>query len=91
MYQCVVIKFNVISIEEKYLIFDMWGSAYVGELFPVFNPPVSINIPIWFVIYCPVQWDVEVEIFGVPFGLVQNDGWHEALPIGLGKYNECAP
>ena len=35
---------------------------------------------------CPVQWDVVMEIFGVLLGLVNNDGRHEALPISSGKY-----
>ena len=75
----------VVSIEEKYLIVDRGGAAYVGGLGNGFNPFVSIHIPIWCVMDYPVQWDVEVDILGVLLGLVQNDGWHEALPISSGK------
>ena len=40
---------------------------------------------------CPVQWNVDVEIFGLLLGLVYNDGWHEAFTIDLGKYKYRAP
>ena len=28
----------------------------------------------------PAQWDIIVDILLVLLGLVQNDGWHEAIP-----------
>ena len=75
-----------VSTKEKYLIVDRGGAACVGELGHGFNPPSSIHIPRWFVMDCPFQWDVEVDIFGVLLGLVHYDGWHEILPISLVKY-----
>ena len=46
VYQYAVIKVAVVSIEEKYMIFDRGCAAYVGELGHVFKPPVYIYIPI---------------------------------------------
>ena len=85
MYKCAVIKVAVISIEDNYLIFYREGAAYVGELGHGFNPPASIHISRWCVMDFPDQWNVEVGIFGVLLGLVINNGWHEALIIGLVK------
>ena len=73
------------SIKENYLIVDIGGAEFVGELGHRFKPPVYFHITIWCVMEYTVQWRVEVDIFGVLLGLVQNDGWHEALPIGLVK------
>ena len=69
------------SIKENYLIVDRGGAVYIGELGHGFNPPVSIHIPICCVMECPVQWNVEVDIFVVLLVLVQNYGWHEPFPI----------
>ena len=80
----------VMSTKKYYLIVDRGGAAYVGELGHGFKAPVSIHIPIWCVMDCTVQWDVEVEILGVLLGLVHNYGRHEALTIGSGKDNLCA-
>ena len=73
------------SIKEQYLIFDRGGSAYVLELGHELYLPVYIHITIWCVMDFPVQWDIEVEILGVLFVLMHNDGWNEALPIRLVK------
>ena len=70
------------SIEEKYLIFYRGGSVYVGSLVHGFKPPLYIHMPIWCVMDCPVQWDVEVEILGLLLGLVHNDRLQEALLLG---------
>ena len=51
-----------VAVEEKYLIVDRGGAAYVGELDHGFKPPISIHIPRWCVVDCTVQWDVEVDI-----------------------------
>ena len=75
------------STKEKYLIFDRGGVAYVEELCRGFKPPVSMHIPIWYVMDFPFQWDVGVEILVLLLGLMHNYGWHEALPISLGKDN----
>ena len=74
-----------ISIKEKYLIVVSGGTTYSGELGRSFNPPISIHIPIWFLVEYPVQWDVEVEILGVLLYLVKINGQNEAFPIGSGK------
>ena len=50
------------------------------------KPPVSVHVAIWYVMDCPVQWDVVMDILGVLLGLVNNYGRHEELPISLGKY-----
>ena len=76
-YQCAVIKVAVMSIGENYLIFDRGGTTYIGELGRGFKPPVSLYIPIWCVMECPVQLDVEVNICRVLLVLVHNDGWNE--------------
>ena len=39
----------------------------------------------------PVQWDIIVDILVVLIGLLQDDEWHKALTIILGKGKECAP
>ena len=67
------------------MIISGGGTAYVGELVHVLKPPASIHVAIWCVMYCPVQWDVVMEILGVILGLVNNYGRHEALSIILGK------
>ena len=85
MYKCVAVKLAAMFIKNCFIV-DKGGAKYVGGLFHVFNPPISIHTPIWFVLECPVQWKVEVDIFGVLLGLVHTYGWHKALPIGLGKY-----
>ena len=72
---------NVMSINEKYMIFYMGGTAYVGRLGHGFKPHISIFIPIWCVMDCPFQWYVEVEILVVLIGLVHNDWLHEEFPI----------
>ena len=46
IYQYAVIKVDVISIEENFLVVDKGGAAYVGELGHGFNPPVTIHISI---------------------------------------------
>ena len=77
---------TVISIGEKYLIVDRGGATYIGKFGHGFKPSFSIHITRWCVVDSPVQWDLEVEILVVLLGLVQNDGWHEALTVSLGKY-----
>ena len=62
------------SIEENYLIFDRGGAAYVVELGRGFNPPISIHIPVYFVVEYLVHWDDEVDILGVFLCLVDNYG-----------------
>ena len=61
-------------VEEKYLIVDKVGAAYIGELGCGFKPPISIHIPRWCVMDFPFQWDFEVDILGVLLGLVHNYG-----------------
>ena len=73
------------SIGKNDLIVDMEGNTYVGKLGRGFKTTVSIHIPIWCVMDCPVQWYFEVEILGVLLCLVHNNGRHEAFPIGSGK------
>ena len=68
------------------MIVDRGGAAYAVELGRGFKPPVYIYIPIWCVMEFPVQWYFEVEILGVLIRFVHNYGWHEAFPIGPGKY-----
>ena len=80
-----IAEMTIVSIEEEYLIFDRGGTAYVVELGHGLKPPVYIHVAIWYVMDCPVQWDVVMEILGVLLGLVKNDGRHEALPISSGK------
>ena len=77
---------TIVSIKEEYLIFDRGGTAYVGELGHGLKPPIYIHVSIWFVMDCPVQWDIVMEILGVLLGLVNNERRHDALPISLGKY-----
>ena len=74
------------SIKEDYLIVDMGGGVSVGELVHGLNLPVSIHVYRWCVVDCPVQWDVVMEILGLLFGLVNNDGSHEAFPISSCEY-----
>ena len=90
-YKFRVIKVAVTSTEENYLIVDRGGTAYVVELGHGFKPPVTIHIPIWCVMDFPVQWNAEVDVFGVLIGLVHNDGWQEALTIGSGKDKSREP
>ena len=52
-------------IEEQYIIVDKGGAAYLGELGYGFKRPISIYIPRWCAVDCPLQWDVELEILGV--------------------------
>ena len=67
-------------------IVKAYGSAaYIGKLGYGFKPTVSVNITRWCIPDSPFQWDFEVDILGVILGLVNNDGWHEALPIIVGK------
>ena len=68
---------TVVSIKEKYMIVYRGGAAYVGELDCGFKPPVSIHIPRWCMMDCPVQWDVEVDILRVLIGLVHKNEWNE--------------
>ena len=86
-----VAEVTVMSIKEKYLIFDRGGTIYVVELGHGFKIPVSIHTPIWCVMDCLVYWDVEVEILRLILGLVQNDGGHKAFPTRPGKDRKCAP
>ena len=72
-------------IEENYLIFDSGCAAYTGEFISIFNLLVSIFIPVWFVVDYPVQWYFEVDICLVILFMVDSDGRHESLPIGLAK------
>ena len=76
---------TIVSVEEDYLIFERGGTPHVGELGHGLKTPVSINVAIWCVMYCPFQWDVAMVILGVLLGLVKNDGRHEAFPIRSGK------
>ena len=78
--KCAVIKVDTIYIKEKYLIVDSVGATYGRELGHGFNPTVSINIPLWCLVYYPFQWDVELEI------LVQNYGLNESFTIRSVKY-----
>ena len=87
--KCVVVKVAVMSIEENFLIVDSGGATYSRELVQLFYSTVSIHISRWCVVYYPFQWNFEVEILGVIFCLVHNDGQREAFPTGLGKYKEC--
>ena len=68
-----------VTIKENYLDIDRVGATYVGKLGHVFKPSVSIHIhiPRLCVMDCTVQWNFELDIFGVLLGLVHNDGWHE--------------
>ena len=72
---------NIVPIEEEYLIFDMGGTKYVGELGHDLKPPVSIHVARWCVMDFPVKWDVVIKILGLLLDLVNNDRRHEALPI----------
>ena len=76
---------DVKDTKEYYLIVDRGGAAYVVELGHGFKPLISIHITRWCLMDCPVQWDVEVKISQVILVLVHNYGWHEELPISLGK------
>ena len=67
---------TIVSIKEEYLIVDRIGAVYVGELGHGIKSPFSIHVSRWFVVDCPVQWDVVMEILGLLFGLVNNDGRH---------------
>ena len=55
LYWYAVIELNVISIEKNYLNVDREGATYVVEFSHVFNTHVSIHIPIWCLMCCPVQ------------------------------------
>ena len=76
----------IMTIEEEYLIVDRLGTTYIGEFGHVIKPPVSVHVSRWYVMDCPVQWDVVMDILRVLLGLVNSYGGHEALPISLGKY-----
>ena len=76
---------TIVSIEEEYLIVDRGGAAYVGELDHGLKPHICIHVSRWYVMDCPVQWDVVIEILGLLLGLVNNNGTHESFPISLGK------
>ena len=65
---------DVMSTKENHFIVDRGDATYVGELGHGFNPPVSIHVPRWCVVDCLVEWDFEMNIFGVLLGLVHNDG-----------------
>ena len=52
------------------MIFDRVGAAYIGELGRGLKLYVSINVAIWYVMDCPVQWDVVMDILGVLLVLV---------------------
>ena len=69
-----VVKVAVISIKKNYFVFDIGGVAYGRELVRGFNPNASINVPGFFVVDYPVQWEVEVFILGVLILLVHNCG-----------------
>ena len=69
------------STEEEYLIVDRGGAVYVGYLVHELKPPISIHVAIWCLMECPVQWGAMMDILRVLFGLVNNNGRHEALPI----------
>ena len=77
---------TIVSIEAEYLIVDRIGAVYVGELGHEIKSPVSIHVYIWCVVDCPVQWDVVMEILRLLFGLVNNNGMHEAFPISSCGY-----
>ena len=76
---------DIMSTKEK-LVVDRVGAAYSEELYHGCMPSVSIHMPGWCELEFPVQWYVEVKIFGVILCLVDNYGQREVLPIGLGKY-----
>ena len=69
---------TIVSIKEEYLIVDREGATYVGELVHSLQPPVYIHVARWCVMYCPLQWEVVMDILVLPLGLVNNDGRHEA-------------
>ena len=51
------------STEGNDLIVDSGSAVYGRDLCIGFNPTVSIRIPGWCGVDCPVQLDVEVNIF----------------------------
>ena len=59
---------TIVSIEEEYLVVDRGGTTYVVELGHGLKPQVSIHVSRWWVMDCPVQWDVVMEILGVLLG-----------------------
>ena len=79
--KCAVIEVTVMSTEEDYFFVYSGVTSYGGELGNGFKPPLFIHIAKWFVLEYPVQWDFEVDILGVLFCLVQNDGQTEAFTI----------
>ena len=50
-----VIEVTFIPIGENYLIVDRGGAAYIGELGNAIKSHISIYIPIWCGLECPVQ------------------------------------
>ena len=82
--KCVVVQVAVMPTKEMFLIVDSIVAAYVGELVHVFKPTVSNHIPGCCLVNYPVQWDAEVEILGLIFFLVHNDGRNEAFSNWVG-------
>ena len=74
---CAVAKVTIVPIEEEYLIVDMGGATYVGELGNGIKPPISIHAARWCVMECPLQWDFVMKILVFLLGLVNNDGRNE--------------
>ena len=65
LYLGAVVEATIVSTEEEYIIFDRGGAVYAGEIDHGLNPPVSIHVPRWCVMDCPVQLDIVMEIMGV--------------------------
>ena len=61
--KCTVFKAAIMSTEGNDLIVDSGSAVYGRDLCIGFNPTVSIRIPGWCGVDCPVQLDVEVNIF----------------------------
>ena len=69
----------------------MGGIKYIGESGHGFKPPFYIHIPIWCVVDCTLQWDVELKILGLIFGLVHNYWWNEEFTTISVKYKYFSP
>ena len=67
---------TTVSTKEEYLIVDMGGAEYVGEMGHGLNPSVSIYVERWCVMDFKVKWDVVMEILEVILGFVRNNGRH---------------
>ena len=79
------------SIGKEYIIVDGGGTIYVGKSGDGLKTLVYIHVNRFFMIDCPVQWCVVMEIFGLIPGLVNNDERHEAFPIRYFEYKYGAP